>query len=234
MIIDKKIIKIQFKIDHLSVMHRAGLLLFIVLVLLFLWTILFFQPQSERISQTQQSIDSLEAQTLRITQKNEEILQHAKNHDLDLFLEKYKNVKREAELLDKKLASYQQPYVDVKMLSSLLYGLFHDLLNVHINSFSTTLVVSPTTTASATTAIPKRMQQALPDITYYALTIKGNYFPILSFLKRIEQLKWQIFWSKLTYEVSHYPEARAIVEFYTLQPKDTHSDQPENTSGVTL
>ncbi|GGI85126.1 hypothetical protein [Legionella impletisoli] len=57
--------------------------------------------------------------------------------------------------------------------------------------------------------------------TQYKLVLKGQYFPILNYLKRVEALPWQLYWDKMDYQVETYPEAIATIEFYTLMPSKT-------------
>lgn len=220
MIIDKKIIKLQFKIDRLSVAYRAGILFGSLFILTFVWKLLIFQSQSHNIAQTQQYMENLQGQIATFIQHNHTILQHAKDHDLDPFLAKYEKIEKEMAQIDQKIKNYQQPYVNARVFSKLLYGLFLDMSDVNIDYFSTTIVQPPPLVVNSHN-LPTRIHQLSPDITYYSLAVKGDFFSILQFLQRIEKLKWQIFWSKLTYEVSYYPQARAIVEFYTLQPNGT-------------
>ncbi|WP_133129854.1 hypothetical protein [Legionella yabuuchiae] len=59
--------------------------------------------------------------------------------------------------------------------------------------------------------------------TQYKLVLKGQYFPILKYLKRVEALPWQLYWDKMEYHVESYPEAIATIEFYTLMPSNSHN-----------
>ena len=75
------------------------------------------------------------------------------------------------------------------------------------------------TASAASSILPANAtaQKQLSGRVLYTLTLKGNYFSILNFLKRLEQLKWQLYWDRLQYQVDNYPEATVTVEFYTLR-----------------
>lgn len=48
------------------------------------------------------------------------------------------------------------------------------------------------------------------------LTLKGTYFDIQQYLRRVEGLPYQFYWKKFSYQVGEYPDAQVQVEIYTL------------------
>lgn len=48
------------------------------------------------------------------------------------------------------------------------------------------------------------------------LTLAGDYFSVLAYLQRLEDLPWRLYWDTLEYEVRQYPRARVTLEVYTL------------------
>ncbi|HMY41109.1 MAG TPA: hypothetical protein PK011_17420 [Marinagarivorans sp.] len=65
----------------------------------------------------------------------------------------------------------------------------------------------PTTTPAAQLRIYKQ---------YIALKLKGNYFQILNYLKRLEATRWHFYWEALFYQVSQHPEATVEIRVYSL------------------
>lgn len=52
------------------------------------------------------------------------------------------------------------------------------------------------------------------------LTVEGNYFAVLAYLQKVEQLQWRVFWDQLDYQVTQYPIARVIVKLHILSTKE--------------
>ena len=238
MSLSNHLLKVQFKVDHRPVLHRVGLLIALLLSILMLWFFMIYQPITRDAAQIQQQLHDLNQQTNTLMAKNDEILQHVKNHDLDQLILKYEQIKKSIHTVDQQLTRYHNRYVDDRVLAQLLHALLLDLRDINIENFSTTIVhpaapkdVSPASSKKTEKPIPQPSTQTplSPDMTYYSLTLKGGYFAIMTFLHRIEELKWQLFWTKLDYHVENYPQAIVTVEFFTLKPSDT----PVHTIGVT-
>jgi MSHA biogenesis protein MshJ len=55
----------------------------------------------------------------------------------------------------------------------------------------------------------------------YGVVIKfrGNYFATLRYLHDLESLVWPLFWDKLDYKVTTYPQAEVILQLHTVSDK---------------
>jgi len=49
-----------------------------------------------------------------------------------------------------------------------------------------------------------------------SLTLQGDYFSILAYLKALESLPWRIHWDSIDYKVTNYPLAETQIQVYTL------------------
>ncbi len=49
-----------------------------------------------------------------------------------------------------------------------------------------------------------------------AITLQGDYFSTLSYLKALEALPWRIHWDSIDYQVKDYPTAETRIQVYTL------------------
>ena len=62
------------------------------------------------------------------------------------------------------------------------------------------------------------------DITIYQhgikLTIKGSYFDLQKYMKRIEGLPWRFYWKKFAYTVEAYPTAKLEIEITTISTNE--------------
>lgn len=48
------------------------------------------------------------------------------------------------------------------------------------------------------------------------LTLQGDYFSTLNYLKALENLPWRIHWDSIDYRVTDYPRAETRIQVYTL------------------
>lgn len=51
---------------------------------------------------------------------------------------------------------------------------------------------------------------------YVSLKLKGEYFAILNYLKRLEATHWRFYWEALHYQVNQYPDAEVEIRVYSL------------------
>lgn len=48
------------------------------------------------------------------------------------------------------------------------------------------------------------------------ITLQGDYFSTLKYLKALEALPWRIHWDYIDYKVKDYPTAETRIQIYTL------------------
>lgn len=48
------------------------------------------------------------------------------------------------------------------------------------------------------------------------LTLQGDFFSTLAYLKSLENLPWRIHWDSIDYQVKEYPQAETRIQVYTL------------------
>jgi MSHA biogenesis protein MshJ len=48
------------------------------------------------------------------------------------------------------------------------------------------------------------------------ITLQGDYFGVLNYLKTLETLPWRIHWVSIDYQVNNYPIAETRLQVYTL------------------
>lgn len=82
------------------------------------------------------------------------------------------------------------------------------------------LSVASTATSAPAAASSVASTETLPSLGSHKhvirITLRGNYFDLLSYLERAEQLPYKINWVKLDYAVEHYPTALLTLTLYTL------------------
>lgn len=233
----KRLTKIQFIVDHLSLPQRIAILGGLLFTIYIPWFFLIYKPQADASLHVQQQINDLQNQTNILSKKYTDILILAKSQDLDKLTAKYKNLQQQLQDLNQQISHFHHRYISDKELAALLHAILDDIDKIRIENFSIlvnvpkTLASPPATTppsaATPTTPSPPAatpttpaMTGALPnppEMVHYSLSLRGDYFSIMQFLKRVESIKWQLFWEAFNYQVVKYPEATATVEFYTLK-----------------
>jgi len=53
-----------------------------------------------------------------------------------------------------------------------------------------------------------------------SLKIKGGYFQVLEYVRRLENLTWRFYWDRMSYSVSTYPQAEIEIRVYTLSAEE--------------
>lgn len=224
----KQLIKIQFKVDHVHFKERVGILCALLFMIFVPWFFFIYKPQAQAAAQVQQQISDLSNQTATLQRKYDTILMLVKSHNMDKLMLQYENLQHKKQALNQQIMHFQNSYVQDKELASLLYAILKDIQNIKIESFSTLV---HTTTNPATPPVEEATKPSKDQVpptasspesslntTRYSLSLRGDYFKVMQFLQHVERLKWQLFWSTLDYQVTHYPEALATIEFYTLKP----------------
>ncbi len=52
------------------------------------------------------------------------------------------------------------------------------------------------------------------------VSLEGQYFDVIAYLRALEQLSWKIYWHAIDYQVQQYPTARVSIEVYTLSTEE--------------
>lgn len=48
------------------------------------------------------------------------------------------------------------------------------------------------------------------------VSLEGRYFDVVSYLQALEGLSWKFYWEAIDYRVTKYPQAKVVIEVYTL------------------
>lgn len=229
------LIKAQFKIDHAPVRMRIMVLCGLLTLIFVPWFYLVYSPQKQEAEHVSQQINALTNKTALLRAKYEYILKHAKSRDVGALMTKYNQLNSELRALNLSMTHYRHTYISDKDLAGLLQSMLSEMKNVSIENFSTLLINTPPPVSvpqpkskpsgavkPLATGKPLPVEKTAPEVSqemnHYTLSLKGDYLSITAFLHHLEQLKWQLFWQKLTYHVEAYPVGIATIEFYTLKP----------------
>lgn len=198
--------KIQSYIGALALRERI-LILIIVLALSFgIWS--FLLPGGDRTKLSTQ-IAVMEGQLNQLQEqinaigKGEVVDPNAESRQQKATLqEQLRALQRQLQGYDKDLMS---PAKTALVLKDLLSG-DHDLHLLHLKR------------------LPEQpVDEFLSDIlvqTSVVLEFEGNYFSTLRYFQQAEKLPWRLFWDKLDYQVTTYPQAKITVQIHTLSERE--------------
>ncbi len=222
----KKLYQTNRDIERLSERDRA-LLLFIIAVVSFgLW---FYVPhyfQTKSLESTQEQIRIAQAQQNTILVKKMQIESLVGTPDTEKLLTLHKELTAEVEALEQKILSYSHRYISGTDLAKLLHDMTKKTDGVKIVDLSTAAINQPDVSSTEKPVDPQTTP--LVEKTYYRLVLKGGYFAILDYLRRLEELSWRLYWDKFDYVVSEYPQGVVTISFYTLKEV---TSQPANKAG---
>lgn len=95
--------------------------------------------------------------------------------------------------------------------ADLMAGVLHDMLKQNTGLNLVNLETLPVTTLSESS-----QQQSWVYRHGLSITLSGNYFNTLNYLKSLESLPWRFNWDTIDYQVIEYPVAETTLNVYTL------------------
>lgn len=179
----------------------------VILVLWGLWDRLFYQPLSKQQQLVDNEIGVLQKQLRaqqQIAGRLEEIGKNDPNRDarqqLTQLHQSVADLKQQLSLGGKKFVPSQQ------MVNAL-----RDMLKQHGKLKLVKLETLPVSGFGNSDQQPVWVyRHAL------AITLQGDYFSTLEYLKALEALPWRIHWDSIAYQVKDYPIAETRIQVYTL------------------
>lgn len=164
------------------------------------------QALKQQLVTTEQNNQRLEGEILVITAKL------TKDPDQSINIE-YKRLLQESQHLSEKLAKVIENLISPSQMAKLL----EDVLK---GSKGLTLVSLESLKAEPITKNQSSENYAGYYLHPVRLELTGNYFAILNYLETLETLPVNYYWRSFNYQVEKYPQARLILEVYTLGTRE--------------
>jgi MSHA biogenesis protein MshJ len=161
---------------------------------------------------------TIKAQAMQIdsTQSQIGLYQGALDKDPNTAVnESIKNTQKSIADLDRTLAELTANFISPHKMRDVLNELLKSDNNVKVTEF--TAVEAKKVNIDG---VPKNA-----DITIYQqhgiqMTIKGSYFDLQKYMKRVEALPWRFYWKKFAYTVEAYPTAKLEIEITTISTNE--------------
>lgn len=179
----------------------------LLLVLWGSWDQLYFQPAQKQNRALAGEIASMQNQLntqQQIAKQLEDLGRNNPNNEtrqqLAHLQQSVNNLKQQLSISDKKFVP-----------SQLMANALADMLKQHGNLKLIKLETLPVSVFGDSGEQPAWMYRHA-----MALTLQGDYFSTLNYLKALEALPWRIHWDSIAYQVKDYPLAETRIQVYTL------------------
>ncbi len=202
----------------------------VVAAVVMLWLLLINDPIANRIGIADAKLKNLESQ-LQATAKEQSLLMQVKRVDPDVEIKgRIDNVTQRIVQIDTQLRQRMQGLIEPKQMAHILEQVLTQSTSMRLTRIES-LAAKPLIDASNETSNETKLQQQSTDphdlkqsnepgygVFQHGLKMEfeGNYLHTLSYLKKLQQLSWLLFWDGVTLEVLNYPNARVVITVHTL------------------
>jgi MSHA biogenesis protein MshJ len=222
----KRYYQLKRRVDLLGERDRVLLFVVLLILMLLLWIYFIFGWQLEAIRSANTHATEKKIQAVELQQKIKIINSLIQSKEATNLIQHYNKVSAQLKKVDKEIEGYHHGYINSKDLAKMLHDMLKQPLGVTIVDFSSVVVapvpITPPTENQQTQQTPDESKNPEPNANMepirYRIILKGTYFSIMNYLKRIEDLKRNLYWDKFDYKVLTYPQGQATIEFYTLKP----------------
>lgn len=170
------------------------------------WDNFFFQPQLQDRQQLEVEIRQIQQM---LDQQKSAAAELEKNGSRDPNLQprqQLSELQQSFEHLKQQLTAGEKRFVPSQLMATAL----GDILKQHGNLQLIKLETLPPTSFGEEGAQTWVYRHSMN------LTLQGDYFSTLNYLKALENLPWRIHWDSIDYTVKNYPQAETRIQVYTL------------------
>jgi MSHA biogenesis protein MshJ len=171
------------------------------------WDNLFYQPLQKNNRAVEAEIASLQTQLHAHEQITQQLQDINRNDPNASNRQQLKHLQQSVNSLKQQLSLGEKKFVPSQLMANAL----RDMLKQHGNLKLIKLETLP--------ASPFGISEQQPAWVYrhaLAMTLQGDYFSTLNYLKALENLPWRIHWDSIAYQVKDYPMAETRIQVYTL------------------
>lgn len=171
------------------------------------WDHFFYQPVKAQQNQLTTELSSVNTQLAVQQQAAIEIKALGEINPNLLNMQKLQKVKTELKKLKQQLDTGNKKFVPA-----------HDMTKVLANILKKNkgLKLIQLETLPVSTLSKSEQKQSWVYRHGLSLTLSGNYFSTLNYLKSLETLPWRLNWGAIEYQVKEYPIAETTLHVYTL------------------
>lgn len=202
--------KLSSRVEALTVRERVIVVSAVAVGILFIWGQFFFFPLQDRYKSASSSIRSMDQQQVELSNQMTVLdLQLADDPNRELLAQR-KGLELQLEKMKVQIEGQLSGLIAPEKMADVLRTLLIDqqslklisLKNLPVEPFN---LVDEDVENQGTALFSHSME----------LVVDGQYFDVLEYIKRLEQLKG-FNWQMLDYDVINYPSARVTIKIRTL------------------
>ncbi|MEY4590649.1 MAG: hypothetical protein RL497_2725 [Pseudomonadota bacterium] len=222
------------KFNGFLVRERLLLAFTVFAAIYMLFDLLLLGPAQRNYTQLSAHVDTQKKQ-FESLKAEEVVLTKVLTADPALHLKKeHGNLTVQLDALDKEIIELSAGLVSANQLAVMLQEVLLLADGLQLDGLTTDLPQSiplpnnRVESSSVTDVLAKQNKAAPAQLhiykQYVSLRLKGNYFQILNYLKRLEATRWRFYWEALFYRVGKHPDAQVEIRVYSLSI-ERHSDE---------
>lgn len=178
-----------------------------LLLLWGIWDNFYYQPAQQAKQTLENEIIQFDQQIKTLKQLEQELENTATSDPNSKNRQNLSSLEQSIDHLKQQLSSGEKSFVPSNLMSSAL----RDMLKQYDNLKLLKLETLP----------PKGFGSEGKELSWLyrhtlTLTLQGDYFSTLNYLKALEALPWRIHWDHIDYQVKNYPIAETRIQIYTL------------------
>ncbi|MGS2717660.1 hypothetical protein ACVBE9_05765 [Eionea flava] len=210
--INQRIRQYPTAFNALALRERILLLALSCCVLFFVWYVFVGSPLEKAIESAEKQRENL----LTLSEKLVSSYALSKdNKDVErniaIIDKRISSVQSKMTLIDREIKDFNQKTIPIDQIVLLL----RDLLTANSQLSLESLKVYPSEIIRNDRGKEGSFEDAF-EKSMIAMTLTGTYSSIFSYLKKMEELKWSVFWEDVEYSVVDYPMATITIQIYTL------------------
>ena len=193
--------------NQLSQREKLMAIFSILLVVWGAWDNFFYQSLASKNQQIETEISSLQTQISAKQQAIKELSALIVNNPNDHTRQQLSELQQSVGHLKNQLNVGDKKFVSANLMA----GALSDMLKQQGVLKLVKLQTLPVTSfPSAEEKDPWIFRHTL------VITVQGDFFSTLNYLKSLETLPWRIYWESINYQVKDYPIAETRIQVYTL------------------
>lgn len=207
-------LKIRFQ--QLTARERNIVLVLALVVVVFLWDQLLFAPLQRDSEKVKQQINALNNNMATQTNQLSEIMASAKHDPNRELKQKQQQLAQSLQLLETKQQSLTANLIPPRQMAEVLEQVLRQRTRLKLIKVTSLPAEQLTEAAENNEAVAQDSETSVLYRHGVELELEGSYFETLRYLRSLEQLRWQVLWDSLEYEVQEYPRANIRLRINTL------------------
>ncbi len=203
------------RFNSLTVREKTILFPTLLIIVWAAWDSYIYQPIITKQEQLTSELSSIKIQLSALQQAATQIEAIGKIDPNQANKQKLTEVKTELQRLKQQLDIGDKKFVPAALMTEVL----RDMLKQN-----TGLKLVKLETLAVTTLSEPGQQQSWVYRHGLSITLNGNYFNTLNYLKSLETLPWRFNWDAIEYQVIEYPIAETTLNVYTLSFEENWLD----------